>query len=54
MANGRPRGSSIFSGAILIFIGTLLLLHNYRGLEIGQVFRHWWPLLLIVWGGLKL
>jgi hypothetical protein len=54
MSNGRPRGSSIFSGAILIFIGTLLLLHNYRGFEIGEVFRHWWPLLLIVWGALKL
>jgi len=54
MANGRPRGSSIFSGAILIFIGTLLLLHNYRGFELGEVFRHWWPLLLIAWGGLKL
>jgi len=54
MSNGRPRGSSIFSGAILIFIGTLLLLHNYRGFELGEVFRHWWPLLLIVWGGLKL
>jgi hypothetical protein len=54
MANGRPRGSSLFSGLILIFIGVLLLLHNYRGFELGEVFRHWWPLLLIVFGGLKL
>src|ERR1700722_4485681 len=54
MSNGRPRGSSIFSGLLLIFIGVLLLLHNYRGFELGEVFRHWWPLLLIFFGGLKL
>lgn len=54
MSYGRPRGSSLFSGLILIFIGTLLLLHNYRGFELGDVFRHWWPLMLIVWGALKL
>jgi DUF4097 and DUF4098 domain-containing protein YvlB len=54
MAYGRPRGSSVFSGLILIIIGVLLLLHNYRGFELGQLFVHWWPLLLIVWGALKL
>ncbi|HEY2819490.1 MAG TPA: DUF5668 domain-containing protein [Candidatus Acidoferrum sp.] len=54
MANGRPRGSSVFSGLILIIIGVLLLLHNYRGFELGQIFVHWWPLILIVWGALKL
>jgi Domain of unknown function (DUF5668)/Putative adhesin len=54
MANGRPRGSSVFSGLILIIIGVLLLLHNYRGFELGRLFVHWWPLILIVWGALKL
>jgi DUF4097 and DUF4098 domain-containing protein YvlB len=54
MANGRPRGSSIFSGLLLIFIGALLLLHNYRGFELSHVLTHWWPLLLIFWGALKL
>ena len=54
MANGGPRGSSIFSGLILIFVGTLLLLHNYRGFELSRVFLHWWPLLLIFWGAIKL
>jgi hypothetical protein len=54
MANGgRPHGS-IFSGLVLISIGTLLLLHNYRGLEIDSVLYHWWPLLLIFWGAIKL
>jgi DUF4097 and DUF4098 domain-containing protein YvlB len=54
MPNGRPRGSSIFSGLILIFVGALLLLHNYRGFELSRVFLHWWPLLLIFWGAIKL
>jgi hypothetical protein len=54
MANGRPRGSSVFSGLILIFIGALLLLHNYRGFELSRVLLHWWPLLLIFWGAIKL
>ncbi len=54
MSIGRPRGSSVFSGLILIIIGVLLLLHNYRGFELGSLFVHWWPLLLIVWGALKL
>ena len=54
MAYGRPRGSSVFSGLILIIIGVLLLLHNYRGFELGELFVHWWPLLLIIWGALKL
>lgn len=54
MANGRRRGSSIFSGIILIFVGVLLLLHNYGGFELSGVFLHWWPLLLIVWGAIKL
>jgi DUF4097 and DUF4098 domain-containing protein YvlB len=54
MANGRLRGSNIFSGLLLIFIGVLLLLHNYRGFELSRVLTHWWPLLLIFWGALKL
>jgi Putative adhesin/Domain of unknown function (DUF5668) len=54
MANLRPRGSSIFSGLILIFVGTLLLLHNYRGYDLGDAFKHWWPLILVVWGAVKL
>jgi len=54
MASSRPRGSSIFSGLILLFIGLLLLLHNYRGFELSEVVLHWWPLVLIFWGGIKL
>jgi hypothetical protein len=54
MASPRPRGSSIFSGLILLFIGVLLLLHNYRGFELSDVVLHWWPLVLIFWGAIKL
>jgi len=54
MASPRPRGSSIFSGLILLFIGVLLLLHNYRGFELSDVVLHWWPLVLIFWGAMKL
>ena len=54
MSNGRPRGSTLFSGAILIFVGTILLLHHYRGLDLRSVLFHWWPLILIGWGALKL
>src|SRR5260370_33599573 len=54
MAGPRPRGSSIFSGLILLFIGLLLLLHNYRGFELSDVVLHWRPLVLIFWGAIKL
>src|SRR6266403_463108 len=54
MANLRRRGSSLFPGLLLVFLGMLLLLHNYRGLGIVGVLGHWWPLILIFWGGIKL
>ncbi|HZV59775.1 MAG TPA: DUF5668 domain-containing protein, partial [Candidatus Eremiobacteraceae bacterium] len=54
MANGRARSSGIFSGVLLIAIGTLLLLHNYRGLDISPLLTRWWPLIIIVLGVAKL
>jgi len=54
MANLRSRRSSIFPGFILLFVGMLLLLHNYRGLSVFHVIGHWWPLILVVWGAIKL
>ena len=54
MANSRARGTSIFPGIALLLVGLILLLHNYRGFDIGYVLRHWWPLILIFWGAVKL
>jgi DUF4097 and DUF4098 domain-containing protein YvlB len=54
MANGRPRSSGIFSGIVLITFGALLLLRNYRGFEFHDVLVHWWPVMLIFWGLVKL
>lgn len=54
MASSRTGRSSIFSGLVLISVGVLLLLHNYHGLEIDSLLYHWWPLLLIFWGAIKL
>ena len=54
MANLSRRTSSLFPGLLLLFVGLLLLFHNYRGVNIGQVIGHWWPLILIVWGAIKL
>ena len=54
MANGRVRGSGVFRGVLLIVVGVLLLLHNYRDFEISNIFLHWWPAILILWGAVKL
>ena len=50
-----PRNSSgLFSGLVLLLFGVLFLLHNYRGFELGRLFTHWWPLLIIALGLIKL
>lgn len=54
MAAIRPRTSTIFTGIVLIGVGALLLLHNYRGYEIHRAVIRWSPLILIIWGVVKL
>src|SRR5260370_36124081 len=54
MARRRHRGSGVFPGIVLITVGSLLLLHNYRGMELGDVLKHWWPLALLFLGLIKL
>jgi hypothetical protein len=54
MARSRQATSRIFPGLVLITVGSLLLLHNYRGLELGEVLIRWWPLALIFLGLIKL
>ncbi len=56
MANGfpaRPRSSGLFSGLLLITLGVLMLFWTYAHIGLGQVLRHWWPLIFIVWGLVK-
>ena len=47
-------GGGVFSGLVLIVIGLLLLLHNYRSFEVAGVILRWWPLILIFWGAIKI
>src|SRR5256884_351549 len=54
MADSRPPQRSLFPGLALLFVGLLLLGHSYRGLDIAQLFRRWWPLLIIFWCAIKL
>lgn len=54
MADSRPPQRSFFPGLALLFVGLLLLVHSYRGLDIARLFSHWWPLLIIFWGTIKL
>lgn len=54
MANSLPRQRSLFPGLALLLVGVLLLVHNYRGLDISQLFHYWWPLIIIFWGAIKL
>src|SRR5271165_3960056 len=54
MARTQSRSSGLFSGLVLISAGLLLLLHNYGHLDFGAFFLHWWPLLIIFWGVVKL
>ncbi len=48
------RNNGLFTGLVLITVGSLLLLHNYRGMQLGDVIKHWWPLALIFLGAIKL
>ncbi len=55
MANGRVRRRSIFGGVLLILLGVLFLVHNFRGgFPLWDLLARWWPLLLILWGFAKL
>ncbi len=42
--------SSLWGGIILLALGALFLLDNMRVLHFGEVFSHFWPLILIIIG----
>jgi DUF4097 and DUF4098 domain-containing protein YvlB len=50
----QTRSSGLFSGLVLLSVGILLLLHNYGHLGLQEFFGHWWPLIIIFWGAVKL
>ena len=50
----QTRSSGLFSGLVLLSVGVLLLLHNYGRLDLTGFFGHWWPLIIIFWGAVKL
>lgn len=56
MTNGKPpRRRSAFGGLLLVLAGGLLLYQNFHpGFPFGQIFRQWWPVVLILWGVAKL
>lgn len=54
MANPQSRSSGLFSGLVLITVGVLLLMRSYGGFDLGHFFTHWWPVIIIFWGVVKL
>lgn len=54
MSNGAPRRSAVGS-VFLILLGALFLIHNFRpDLIHWRLLGRWWPLLLILWGVIRL
>jgi DUF4097 and DUF4098 domain-containing protein YvlB len=54
MANTQSRSSGLFSGLVLVTVGVLLLMRNYGNFDLVRFFTHWWPLIIIFWGVIKL
>ena len=53
--NNYPQRRSIFGPLALLVIGTLFLIHNFRpDLIRWNLLGTWWPLLLILWGVVRL
>ncbi len=55
MSENKPKRRPIFSGLILILLGCLLLAQNFRPeMRVWEMFREYWPVLLIIWGLAKM
>ena len=55
MSNGSYNRSSAFRGLLLVLLGVLFLLHRFApALGIGHLIRLYWPVLIILWGVVKL
>lgn len=54
MSNGAPR-RSVFGSLLLVIVGALFLIHNFRpDLIRWRFLGQWWPVLLILWGVIRL
>jgi hypothetical protein len=54
-STGVPiRVESVVIGLGLIGLGVVLTLGNLERLDALHTLRTWWPLLLVVWGGLEI
>jgi hypothetical protein len=55
VSNGSSHRDSIFGGVLLLALGILLLINRFdHTLHLGYLIRHYWPLLIILWGVAKL
>jgi hypothetical protein len=55
LSDFQQERSSLFTGLLLILLGSVLLFHRfYPELEIGRIAARYWPVLLILWGIAKL
>jgi hypothetical protein len=55
MNENKTKRRPIFSGLILILLGCLFLAQNFRqDLRVWELFREFWPVLLIIWGLAKM
>jgi len=50
---GGRRGDRSFVGILLVALGVLFLLDNLNILEVRNVFRNFWPLLIVAWGAAR-
>ena len=44
----------LIAGIVLIALGVLFLMDRFFVWQFAGIFRMWWPLLLILWGGVRL
>jgi DUF4097 and DUF4098 domain-containing protein YvlB len=53
--NGRRHGGSIFAGLLLVLLGVIFLIDiYYPEMRLGHLIAVYWPVLLIVWGVVKI
>ena len=49
-ARSRSRSRSMFSGVLLIALGAVFLLAQLGHLDVGDLLRQWWPMIIVALG----